>query len=150
MERLKLYLEFLKKKKTELKELPHSFIVLDDIVNTIQQKLPAWQEFITTYRHYNITLLVTTQFINKCDPTLREQAEYAYIFQLQTSVAIKATYENYGGLFRTIKAWTAFLEKISGEQYRCLIWKKESKPIIKERYSTYKVPDDAKEYKFEY
>lgn len=150
MERLHKYLNFLKAKRAEGKKIPDNFIVLDDIINSIPQKSGVWQEFICTYRHYNITLLVTTQFITKCDPTLREQADFAYIFQLYTDAAVRAAYESYGQLFPTLKQWKAFLEKHAGVEHQCIVWTKESPPAIDKRYSTYKAPESKRQISFSY
>ena len=144
---LKWLLTTSKKKK---KPIPNNIIVFDDIVNSLPQKEKWFEEFLSTYQHFNITLFMTTQFINKCAPLFREQAEYAYIFQLHIAKAIEATYDSYGSLFETVKKWKAFLVASTGVEDQCLIWAKESKPVIALKYSTFKAPEVKVQNEFDF
>ena len=144
------YLRILVAIKQQHGQLPPSFIVLDDIINSINQSAKWWNEFLATYRHYNITLFVTTQHVNRAMPLLREQASYAYIFRLHTIKAIQATYDSYGQLFPRMKEWQAFLSKHTAKDYTCVVVKKEAPPNITKKYSTYRAPAKRKEVKFEY
>jgi len=149
---LKNYLKWLlaTQKKKKQKVIPNNFIVFDDIVNSLQQKEKWFEEFLSTYRHYNITLFVTTQFINKCAPLFREQAEYAYIFQLHIAKAIEATYDSYGSLFETVKKWKAFPVASTSAEHTALVWNKESKPVIALKYSVFKAPEVKVQKKFDF
>ena len=140
---LNRYIAFLVKMKKK-GTIPNSFVILDDIVMSINQHSKAFAEFLSTYRHYNITLYVTTQSINKCVPLFREQADYAYIFQLHTVAAIKAAYESYGQLFLTIKKWQEFLKEGTCIDYQCIVWSKETKPVIELKYKRFKAPAATK------
>ena len=148
--RLESYINWLKKIKKEKGSIPENFIVLDDCINSLPQGEKWWNEFLSTYRHFNITLFVTTQHINRCQPLFREQASFAYIFQLHTLGSIKACYESYGQLFRTIKAFQAFIEKHTEKEYQCVVWAKEAKPIVAQKYKTLKAPVRKKEITFEF
>lgn len=132
------------------KPIPNNFIVFDDIVNSLPQREKWFEEFLSTYRHYNITLFVTTQYINKCAALFREQASYAYIFQLFTAKAIEAAYDSYGTLFRTRKAWQTHLEAGTSVKHQCVVWKKASEPVLALKYSTFKAPECKSQKKFEY
>jgi hypothetical protein len=149
-EHLDNYIKFLVRIKDSGKVIPENFIVFDDIVSSINQSSRAWNEFIATYRHYNITLLVTTQHINRCAPMFREQAEHTYIFSLHTLAALKSSYESYGQLFPRLKNWTAFLTKHTEEEYKAVVWSKESRPKVELKYKTVRAPSKRREVKFEF
>jgi hypothetical protein len=150
MDVLQKYLQFLVKIKNSGKPIPSNFIVLDDIISSINQKSKQWKSFIAAFRHYNVTLFVTTQHVNQCEPLLREQADYAYIFELHTKASIEASHKSYGNLLTTPKAWQAFLSAHTKVEYTCIVWSKHSRPVITERYKRYRAPAKRKEVKFEF
>ena len=149
-DRLNAYITWLKKIKKLKGSIPENFIVLDDIVNSLPQSEKWWNEFLSTYRHYNITLYVTTQHISRCQPLFREQASFAYIFQLHTKHSIKACYESYGQLFETVGEFKAFIRQHAGKEYQCVVWAKEAKPQTVLKYKTLKAPVGKKEITFEF
>jgi hypothetical protein len=50
------------------------------------------------------------------------------------------------------KAWREYINKYTGD-YKCIVWAKESKPVMAERYKEMKAPPETKkdqEMKFDY
>ena len=148
---LKNYVAWLQKtSKKKNKPIPNSFVVFDDIVNSLPKNDAWFNEFLSGYRHYNITIFVTTQYINRCAPLFREQASFAYIFQLHTKAAIEAAYDSYGASFETVKAWKKFLAEATDVEHQALVWAKEAKLIIAEKYSKFKAPVVKVQKKFDF
>ena len=153
MEVLAGWLAWLAKEKKKAdasgKELPHSFIVFDDIVDSLPLKTPAWKHFITKFRHWNITVFFTLQYPNLIDPVTRSQTEYAWIFAQHNDKQFRSTYDWVGGLLASVGAWRTYLNAHTGD-YQCIMWSRESKPVMAERYKTYKAPGKWDPVKFKF
>lgn len=95
---LDTYINNLKQKKTEGngKPLPASFLVLDDCLGLIT-KTPAWQNLLSTYRHLNITLFLSVQYLkSESSSTLvREQTGVLFAFKSTNVNVIKCLYDYY-------------------------------------------------------
>ena len=85
-----------------------SFIVFDDIIGQMDLNSGFMSEFLTTYRHYNITLIAATQYLYKVPPLFREQADIRVMFCQTTKRSIEACYETYGQDFDNQKKWKIF------------------------------------------
>ncbi len=135
-----------KKKNTGI---PHSFIVFDDIVSQINQRAPFFQNFISTYRHFNITLFFTTQYIYQVLPLIRQQADYAFIFGHDAKRSLDALYESFGGSFETSKDFKLFLQQHTSQRYHCLVYSKDEHERTK-KYQEYVAPATMQKVKFNY
>jgi hypothetical protein len=59
--------------------VPASFIVFDDIMSLINQKSGEFKNFISIFRHYNITLFISTQYITQVAPLVRQQTKCIHL-----------------------------------------------------------------------
>lgn len=71
------------------------FIVIDDCVGSINFNSDAFSKLITTYRHFNLTMIITTQYLYKIPPTVRECATYFVSFKQPVLKSVKAIQETY-------------------------------------------------------
>lgn len=68
-----------KKKKQKLK---NALLILDDILGSINIRSDkVLEKLITTFRHYNISIIITTQYPLKIPPYVRANLFYAVFFQ---------------------------------------------------------------------
>lgn len=67
-----------------------AFIIMDDIVAKIPWKNEIVQSFFMNYRHYNIRVLIATQYPVKIPPTVREQATFYIMFNALTERSLDA------------------------------------------------------------
>lgn len=72
-----------------------AFLILDDCVGSINMNSKLLKHLFTTYRHYNLTLFVSTQYIYAVPPTLRSCANYAFIFFVEDDRTITALHKTY-------------------------------------------------------
>lgn len=72
------------------------FIVLDDVLGSINWSSNLWTGIISTYRHYKITLFVSTQYIYRVPPLIRACASYAFVFAPKEGRTVKALHETFG------------------------------------------------------
>jgi len=149
MEVLTNWLKFLMRIKKSGKEIPPSFIVFDDIIDSLPQSTWEWRQFISTFRHFKITLFFTTQFPMQIATLLRSQTEYAYLFQMHNDAQFISSYKSFGGLLKNVHAWRAYLNKYTGD-YKCVIWHREAKSELALKYKTYKAPSQGKPVRFEF
>jgi len=65
-----------------IKECKHCLIVLDDILGSINftKKIDVLIELFSTNRHFNITLIVSTQFPTAVSPLMRSNLDYAEFY----------------------------------------------------------------------
>ena len=86
------------------------------------------------------------------DPLIRSQTEFAYLFQMHSDAQFESTFKTFGTLHRNKKAWRDYITKYTGN-YKCIVWAKESKSEMAERYKEFKAPVESKrdkEMKFDF
>jgi ABC-type dipeptide/oligopeptide/nickel transport system ATPase component len=69
-------------------------IIFDDIFGSIKDS-KTFKDLISTFRHYNISIAFSAQYITACATYLREISNYIVIFHQRTQNALKICYENY-------------------------------------------------------
>jgi len=129
--------------------IPPSFIVFDDIIGQMDLNAGFMSEFITTYRHYNITLIVATQYLHKVPVLFREQADICVMFYQNTKKSIDACYENYGQEFDNAKKFKNFLIDKTSKPYHCLIYIEDGDDI-NTKYMEYKAPSNYPDVIFKF
>lgn len=143
MDAFQLWLRFLVKIKKARGDIPPSFLVFDDIISQLPLGSKEWAQFIATFRHFNITIFITTQFPNMIDPLLRSQTEYAYLFTMTNDPQFRSSYLAFGGLLPNLRAWREYVNKHTGD-YKCIIFHRDAPPTLAERYKQYKAPPEGK------
>ena len=72
-----------------------AFVVFDDCIGSINFTSPLFSKLVTTYRHYNILLIFTTQYLFKVPPVLRECTTYFITFKQPTKRSVQAIHETF-------------------------------------------------------
>jgi hypothetical protein len=67
-----------------------AFLVLDDMVGSIKWNSDFMRSFITRFRHYNLTVVIASQYIYAIPPIIRECVTYAIIFKQMNKRSIDA------------------------------------------------------------
>lgn len=70
------------------------FLILDDCLGMLTGT-KVLKNFISTFRHYNITIFVVTQNVNSVPPLIRQNAAYVFAFYSTNMHNIKTLRENY-------------------------------------------------------
>jgi len=120
------YINELKKRKDAAAggKLPASFLVLDDCLGLVTQS-SAWKNLISTYRHLNITLFLSVQYLrNEASSTLvREQTSILFAFKSTNINTIKALYEYYGSdIFSKLDEFKKRYSCATDEKHTCMIY----------------------------
>jgi tRNA uridine 5-carbamoylmethylation protein Kti12 len=117
-----------------------AFIILDDCL-TKDFNNQVFQDLVTQSRHFNITLVISTQYIYKVNPTIRECANYAIIFRQSTKRSLEALYESFGQHFNKLDKFQQFVIDNTNDHQFVFVDINSSSDNINEIYKVMKVPD---------
>ena len=94
--------------------------ILDDCIGSAQWKSKVFLKLINQFRHYNITLVIATQYCCAITPNIRSNCTLAFIFPSRQKNDIEALYQSYGaGSFNSLQEFTKFLTSL--DRYNCLV-----------------------------
>ncbi|KAJ4453111.1 hypothetical protein PAPYR_12516 [Paratrimastix pyriformis] len=70
--------------------LPRTLIICDDIISPggEQHHLGALKSLSTNYRHLNMSLILTTQYVNEVNKVMRETVDYHILFKHESKTAL--------------------------------------------------------------
>jgi len=98
-EKLKTLLRAQKRRVEEGKPRD-AFLILDDVLGSINFNTPLWTTLVSQYRHFRLTILLATQYIYRVPPTVRACATYVFIYRPSEGRSMKALWETYGSHMR--------------------------------------------------
>jgi hypothetical protein len=130
LETLKAYVRNLEQRYKKYGKLEPSFLVFDDLVGVLNNDNSWFQNFIGTYRHYNITIFIAVQYLtgrNSISPIMREQTTAALMWNSKTHLTNDNLFKNYGQLFPDLKSFTKHFynmtdQKFRGTRHACMVY----------------------------
>ena len=132
-------------KLTEQGIKKNAFVIFDDCL-TSEFGSQLVTDLLTQYRHYNITVILSTQYIYKLNPVLRDCATHAFIFEQSTKRSIEAIYETFGQHFNTLNDFCEYLNKSTGNYWFLFVDIYNRKKM----YSKGKVGKDIPNFKLQF
>jgi hypothetical protein len=123
----------------------NALILFDDCLDGAAFKSQLFTDLCTQYRHYGISLIISTQYIYKIPPTLRETAKYAAIFRQSAYKTIEACYESFGQHF-TKDEWRSYLMHNTGDYRFIFITLDSPSENRSEIYCISKAPDTVPKF----
>jgi hypothetical protein len=88
---------------------PCGFVIFDDCLFGKQWHSKEFCALITQLRHYNITCIISCQYLQAISPLFRSNAFQVAMFNMTGKRALEALYESYGQQF---DSYTDFKTKI--------------------------------------
>ena len=149
---LKKYVNNLKRIKEKKGSVPESFIVMDDLQGVLNNQTNFMINFLSTYRHININLLICIQYLgskNAISPQVREQTSHAILFQSRTRRTLENLYESFGGLFPTFEEFKQHFLSVTKEKYVAMVYS-EAVDELEDNYVGVKCPTDYPKIKFKF
>lgn len=71
-------------------------LILEDMLDQIDMRNKVWGRLISTHRHINCSLIITTQYMKKsCSPVMRNMITEAFIFRDIQHESVKAIAETF-------------------------------------------------------
>lgn len=86
-------------------------LILDDCIGSVRFNSKLFDKMFTTYRHLNLSILLSSQYPYKITPTLRECCSFGVIFQQDTHRSVSALYESMGQRFESCAMFKNYLEQ---------------------------------------
>ena len=125
-----------------------AFIVFDDMLGLINFKSNIIIELFTKYRHYNIMIIITTQYLFAVPPLLRECTNFFITFRITSSRSVKGVYESFFVDFDTQRECKDYiLDNIDGYKFIVVkIFEKE----FKKKYLIFQAPEKIKKVNFKF
>lgn len=89
--------QIMEHQKSIRKQNKHCLIVLDDILGVInfEKEGALWKELFSTSRHYNISLIISTQFPTAVTPLMRSNTDYAVFYNQSSMSSLHTLAEEY-------------------------------------------------------
>ena len=91
-------------KNPSLKQLT-GLVIFDDCITGPQWNDPELKSLITQVRHFNVVVILSTQYPKAVPPIFRSNTWGSFMFYMPTESSIKGLYENYGQMFENYKSW---------------------------------------------
>ena len=131
-------------------KLPSNFLILDDLLGRMKPNTNSFNSLVSTFRHFNMTIFITSQyFVKNVSTLLRELTDVAFIFRTRFKNSMESLYNAYGQLLENQDEFNQVLNTATKEQFSCLVYKarKEHK---EESYSSFQAPKDDVKYKLKF
>ncbi len=127
------------------------FVIFDDCIDDEGQwSSKPLKRLTTQLRHYNITVIISTQYVNAIPSRIRTNAMYCIMFKSDTMNNTKALYESYGQKFDTFNEFKKYLMDNTGD-YKFLFYDKmNDSEDVSERYISMKAPEKVRKFRVEY
>ena len=74
-------------------EKPPCFLIFDDVLGCPFLTKRWMKQFMTTARHYNISIFILSQGVTDIPNTIREQCHYHCVFKQSTTLSVDNAYE---------------------------------------------------------
>ena len=132
----------------EKKERCAAFVILDDCVFDSWIYCKYFNRLITQVRHYNVLVIITTQYVNKIPPVIRENAFQVCIFNSDTKRSLSILYESYGQKFTTFEDFKKYILNNTG-QHRFIYYNRKENEKEKQ-YLIMRAPKKIKPFRLEY
>lgn len=124
-----------------------AFLIFDDCLGMINPNSKVFTKLFTTYRHYNITILITAQYVNKLPPVCRDCATYVFVFKQFSEPSFIGLHKAFFPNFDDWKQTKAFVEKNTGDHKFIIVDTLESP---ERRYSVSKAPSKIPNFKLSF
>jgi hypothetical protein len=127
----------------------NAFIILDDCL-TKEFNNELFTDLTTQFRHYNITLIISTQYIYKINPTIRECASYCIIFRQSTKRSLEALFDSFGTHFDNLNDFRNYITENTGDYKFIFIDVNSKDDNINKIYRVMKAPNKIPKFKLEF
>lgn len=127
-----------------------AFVIFDDCLDAKCFSSQLFSDLITTYRHWNISVIIATQYIYRVPPTIRECCRYAVMFRMTTKRSIQALFESFGTFFNNYEEFRKYLLEKTQNYYFILMDRNSKSDKVADVYKCLKVPSPEQIPEFAY
>ena len=136
----------IQKKNVEKGIHKQAFILFDDALDDPEQwTSPCIKRLTTQLRHYDISIIISTQYPHLVPPRVRANCMYSLFFDIGAGRReMDAIYNAYGGHFDNFQQFKAFYYN-NVKDHKFVLYDKES-----DTYKTYKCPPEIPKFQLKY
>ncbi len=128
----------------------NAFVIFDDCIDDPNQfNSPVLKRLCTQLRHYNITVIFSTQYCNALPSRMRTNAMSVFMFYTDTKNNLEALYNSFGQSFETYNDFKSFLLSHTGN-YKFIYFNKMKSNNQKDNYIVMKCPPKINKFKIKF
>jgi hypothetical protein len=104
--------------------LQPSFLIIDDFIGKlVGSSSLVFQNLISTYRWYKLTIFMSSQYLaaGLATTLIRECATHAFMFHSHIKNSIKSLYESFGFQMKNQDEFQDFFNSATEEKYYCML-----------------------------
>lgn len=128
----------------------HCFCIFDDAINASQFKDPVLKRACTQLRHYNMTIIFSSQYTNLLPSWMRSNAMISIIFRSETEINLKALFQSYGQLFQNFNDFKNYIMQHLGNYKFIYYDRRNDSQQIQEKYKIMIAPPNIPKFKIKY
>jgi hypothetical protein len=139
---LRNFLDVIKERKEKGERVPHSFLIIDDMMGLLNNYNSLLTHVVTCRRHYNIHIFLACQYVARGSSTiLRSCVKYAVLFATRDQRSLKALYDSFGGLFDKYQEFKEHFFKITDKKFSAMCYDNYAQHEAEDNYFVIKFPD---------
>lgn len=146
VEKVLINLMAIQKKNLEKKINSSCFVIFDDCLDDKDQWTSSCMKKLSTQlRHYNITMIISTQYPHLIPPRFRANAMYSIFFDIGSGVReLDALYNAYGQRFKNFSDFKEYYYNNIND-HKFIMYNKDT-----DKYLTYRCPEKIPEFNYKY
>jgi len=130
----------------------HAFVIFDDAIDGEKQWNSSYlKKLCTQLRHYNITVIISTQHINAIPPRYRSNAMNIFMFGGGGRMQLESLFQSYGQQFDRYNDFKDYVIENTGD-YRFIYHNRYEKslPNPKDNFHVMKCPNKIPRFKIKF
>ena len=136
---LRAFLKMQKTKKETSGNSPPAFLIFDDVLGCVKFNDKLILHVLTTYRHYNLVVILASQYLYAIPPFIREASTYVFVWHQKTNRNLDAVYQSYGASDYEPKDFRKMINDTTRERFVALLINNNEYETSR-KYTKYKAP----------
>lgn len=133
----------IQKQNLEKGIMKHAFVLLDDACSEGEFLSPVIKKLFISGRHFNISCILSTQYISCLRPIHRANSNVSVFFRLgDDRVAMEASYNSLGSRFNNFNEFKQFVYENTND-HKFIIWTGDG-------YKVFKCPEEIPQFKLKF
>jgi len=95
----------------------HVMIVFDDVMGSIKEYSNKMNALLSTFRHYNLSIIFVSQYAAKVPTYIRELTYYCFTFDQKSKKSLENVYDSYFQEIDTFKDFKRFFKNKLKEEF---------------------------------
>lgn len=145
-------LENLMKIQAKVGKRKSAYVIFDDCIDDPEEfKSPVLKKLSTQLRHYNITIIFTTQYCNALPPRMRSNAMNIFMFHTDNKNSLEALYNSFGQAFESYNEFKKYIMDKTSVKYNFIYYNKMlNDNSLENNYKVYRCPAKIPSFKIKF